>query len=228
QAPVVIGAAQVDVRAAAAHALAQGGDVAVRLAQPEKHRAGGALAGGDLQIDAESRVDRSLLDGFLRKDAVLRVDEGPAGVVEAFLAGREPLHAEAVRAHRAEDDVALPFVMDQAARLGIVEDGVAQVVAEEAQVVVPEDAHLAGAAAQVFDLDFADEQRVVEVDAVGAAQAQAERLVGQLHVRDERVAAVGNAALPGFVLDPGEAAVGLDAHAAYVAVGLVLPGDAGP
>ena len=70
--------------------------------------------------------------------------------------------------------------MNQAARLGIEEDGVAQVVPEEAQIVMPEEPHLALASGEILDLDFAHQQRLVEIDRVRAAQDQPERRIAQL------------------------------------------------
>ncbi len=228
QPPEGVGPPHERFRAARAQPLRQLLHRGVVLAEPDEHAAPGLAARGHLHVGAHGRIHRALLDGILRERSVLRVDESALRAVEALLAGGIAPHAEALRAEAAEDRVPLCFVVDQAARLGIEEDGVAEVVAEEPQVVVPEEAHFARAAGEVLDLHLADQERLVEVDRVGAAQAQAQRFVGQVDVGDQCVAAVGDAALPPAVLDPGELSVGPHAHAAGVAVGLVLAPDVGP
>src|SRR5205823_10127390 len=164
----------------------------------------------------------------LRQDPVLGVDERALRAAEAFLSGGPALRAESVRAEAAEDGVALRLVMHEAAGLGIEEDRVAEVVAEEAQIVVPEDANVAGAPGEVLDVYLAHQQRLVEIDRVGAAQPQPERGVFHHHVGNQRVAPVTDLLLPRPVLYPGELAVGPDAHPARMAVGLILAADVRP
>ena len=94
--------------------------------------------------------------------------------------------------------------MDDAARVGIEHRRLAGRAAVEAQSLVKEQFDAPRFAAQVLDDDFADVDVALGIDGVVAAQAQAEGVGMAADVGDDRLAQIGERALPAVVLDPGD------------------------
>jgi hypothetical protein len=120
------------------------------------------------------------------------------------------------------EEIATSLVVEDGAETGVVERGVADLAAVQMEVLVEEQAEIAGAGAAVLHLDLADIDVLVEVDGVVHVQHEAEPAVGQGHVGHERVGLVADLPLPLRTVDPGEPPVSEHAEAARMADGVVL------
>ena len=94
---------------------------------------------GCAQVETHRAVDRTLLDGVLAEDAVLRIHPRALGAV-AFLAVGPRADAVVGTALTADHEVAVGLVCDHPTMARLIEDGVADVRALDEPVVMKEDA----------------------------------------------------------------------------------------
>jgi hypothetical protein len=154
-------------------------------ANPVQHRS--AAVRLEMHGDGDRRFDRSLRDRFHRQRAVVRVGPGRAAASARVLDDA----AVAVDQHRAPG-----LVLNQAARLRVVHHRVADRIAVQRELVMKEELHVARFGIRVADHDPADERVRVRIDGVVATQADADGVVLQDDVRDQRVAQIVERALP--------------------------------
>jgi hypothetical protein len=180
--------------------------------------------------NADRRFDAALRDRVHRKRAVIGLD--PRGAAASARVLREA--AVGVDQHRAAR-----LVLQQPARLRVVHHRVADRVSVETEVVMEVELHIARFRARIAHHDAAHVDVRVGIDGVVAAQADADGLVVQDDVRDERVAQVFERALPrrrvrlvqGAVAphahEEARGGVVLHPHAGEVEVGEVILGIEG-
>ena len=157
----------------------------------------------DVERDRHRRIDRSLLNGIHRQLSVFGIAPGAFAAADAAASARVLVDSAARLGGHVDQEIALRFVMDDASRVGIEHRRVATGIAVEIEIVVKEELDRSRLVAQVAHDDFAQIEIRVGVDDVIAPQTQAESLVVAVHVRDERLAKIGQRALPGVAFDPG-------------------------
>ena len=161
----------------------------------------------DLQRDRHGRIDGALLNGIHRQLPILGIAPGALAAADAAASAGVLLDSAARFRGHVDQEIALRFVMDDAARVGIEHRRVAARVAVEIEIVVKEELDRSRLVAKVAHDDLAQIKIRIGIDDVVAAQAQAEGLVVAVDVGDEGLAEIRERALPGVALYPGDAVV---------------------
>ena len=175
--------------------------------------------------EGDRAVDRALLDEVPAQLAILGVQPG-AGPVSALLSVRPGVDAVPGGRGSAEQEVAVLLVSDQRPVQRVVAGGAAEVGLLDEPVVMEEDDHpphrLVGP-----HLEVPEEPVAGHVDVVGEVDGDAVAVVARGDVGYQRVLRVAEVKLPARVVQPGEAAVQVEAGPAEVAGGVVLQPDLG-
>ena len=173
-------------------------------------------------MQAERAIDRPLRNGVAPQDAIFSVAPGALGVVKLFIA-RGPIINALVIAHlAAHQKVHQPLIGHQRVDFGAIIDGIAALRLPQVPIIMQEHTHIARMAGLVLDLDAPQQHVAIDIDGIMADKGQFELIVGQRHLRDQGIFLIQHLAMPGAVVNPKEAALDPDAHAADIAERVVF------
>src|SRR3972149_1351969 len=192
-----------------------------------------AIAGPEVAVGVPPAVEGLRVDGGHDGAVVVHVgtDDEEAPAVEPVAGGGQIGFVAGARAAGPEAPVgrgagAQALVVDHAAEARVVERGIPDVVAADAEIVVEEETDLPACLALVENRDAPGIDVLMEIHGVGGLETEAQPGVARRDARDQGVVLIVQRQLPSLA-DPGELTVHPDAEAEGEVDGVVLPADHG-